>query len=369
MDLEKFLTKNYCFSFNEVREKVLVKTKKGDVESSYEEMTDRKHNSILRKAKKKHVNVSSTELKHLLNSDFVKSHCPFREYFENLSTWDGSEDYIGQLASTIETSDDEYFRWCLKKWLVALVACSLDKNVVNQTVLIIAGRQGVGKTTWLKNILPVKLRSYFAETRINPSSKDSTILLTEKILVNMDELTSFNKRNAEQFKELITKQVITERKPYGTCHQDYVRRASFSGTTNHYEFLTDITGNRRYLCIKVNEINYNHSVDLSMVYSQAYSLYKSGFQYYFDDKDVERVDSNNENFRSISPIEAAINQYFEKPNNNGQKKKMSATEIVDFLRLKIGTNFSAIKVGKMMTIKGFQKKGKNKLYEVKLTNL
>lgn len=368
MNLEKFLNKKYCFLYNEAREKVLVKEKvgKNKPDSEFVEITDRIHNSIVRRAAKRKINTSSRELKQLLNSDFVKSFCPFKTYFEDLPEWDGITDHISQLASTIKATDNEFFNWAFKKWIVAMVACSVEKSAVNQTVLILSGRQGVGKTTWLKNILPKELKKYFVETSINPSNKDSTILLTENILVNMDELTSFNKSNTEKFKELISKEVITERKPFGMYVEDYTRRASFSGTTNHLEFLTDLTGNRRYLCIQTEEIEYGHSVDMSKVYAQAYSLFKDGFQYYFDDEDVKRLERNNESFRSKSGEEEIIDRFIRKPNGNENFELMNATDIYRYLEAEFIGKWSIEKVGKIMSSKGYVKSGKQKKYKVVL---
>lgn len=368
MNLEKFLNKKYCFLYNEAREKVLVKCKdsKNKPAAEFVEINERIHNSIVRKAAKKHINTTSRELKQLLNSDFVKSFCPFRTYFNDLPEWDKTTDYISQLAETIQATDNDFFNWALTKWLVAMVACSVDKSAVNQTVLILSGRQGVGKTTWLKNILPKELKKYFVETSINPSSKDSTILLTENILVNMDELTSFNKSNTEKFKELISKEVITERKPYGMYIEDYTRRASFSGTTNHLEFLTDLTGNRRYLCVQTKEIDYNHSIDMSKVFAQAYSLFKNGFQFYLDNEDVRRLELNNEQFRSKSREEEIIDEFIRKPINNENFELMNATEISGYLEAELDGNWSVEKIGKIMSSKGYVKSGKKKKYKVVL---
>jgi predicted P-loop ATPase len=367
MELEKFLNKKYCFRYNEVREKVLVKRKNKNVKGvEYEEMNTRLHNSIVREASKKNIKTSPRLLKTLLSSDFVSAFCPFKKYFKKLPKWDGSVDYIGDLAKTISTTDDEFFQWAFKKWIVAMVACSVKKTAVNQTVLILSGKQGIGKTTWFKNILPAELKSYFAETSINPSNKDSTILLTEKILVNMDELTSFDKKNTEKFKELISKEIITERKPYGMYSEDYIRRASFSGTTNKIEFLTDVTGNRRYLCVKAESIDYQKSIDLTNVYSQAYTLFKKGFKFYFDKEDIKRVERNNEFFRNISFEEECLDSYFRAPIDNEKFEYMNATDIVLFFKNKIGNSFLPEKIGKLLSSKGFMKAGKQKKYKLVL---
>lgn len=126
-------------------------------------------------------------------SDFVPSFNPFRDYFDNLPQPASNVDYIKKLASQVKTTDQSYWEKCLRKWLVAAVACSIDDSVVNQTVLIFKGKQGIGKSTYLLNLVPGPLQSYIYSGVLNPSDKDTMSNLAECFLINLDELETLTK--------------------------------------------------------------------------------------------------------------------------------------------------------------------------------
>lgn len=170
---------------------------------------------------------------------------------------------------TVKTTDDEYFYWVFKKWFVAMVACAIKEDVTNQTVIIFSGKQGVGKTTWLKNLLPNTLKGYMYSGIVNPTNKDTLLQMSENILINMDEISTFDNKKTENFKELLSKPIIRERRPYDRFAENYIRRASFVGSTNNAEILNDVSGNRRYLVIEVLNIDYQQNVDLDKAFSQA----------------------------------------------------------------------------------------------------
>ena len=104
-------------------------------------------------------------------SDFSETFHPFRSYFEGLAPWDGVTDWIGQLADTVDTTRPAFWRGCLKRWLIAQVAGSMELGVENHTILLLAGGQGLGKTSWLRNLVPPELRDYLFTGNVNPYSK------------------------------------------------------------------------------------------------------------------------------------------------------------------------------------------------------
>ncbi|WP_405378236.1 VapE domain-containing protein [Nonlabens sp. Asnod3-A02] len=217
-----------------------------------------------------------------------------------------------------------------------MVACGLNERITNQQVFIITGPQGCGKTTWIENLMPTKMRDYLYSGKINPSSKDSTLLLAERLLVNMDELASLNHKNIEDFKELITKTKISERRVYGKYTNDYSRIASFAASSNHTDILTDSSGNRRFL-VNETEVDIDCTVyeNLDQFYAQAIHLYKSGFKYFFDTEDIVKIEKQNNNFRKFSPLENLLNDHIIKVEQSDKKIKpmvMSSTEIIEQLK-------------------------------------
>lgn len=367
--LEKFLNENYIFKKNEVNSRIIYKKNKEN--SKFSILKEEDFNSILRKLKKNGIRASFQELRILLNSDYVHKFNPFSSYLEKLEPYDLKEDYIDELAKTIQSTDTEYFKWIFKKWLVSLVGCAINEREINHCVLILCGRQNLGKTTWFKRLVPQILSEYFYEGSINPNDKDSKILLSQKLLIMMDELANLNRNNNESYKELITKETVTLRAPYAVFSENYVRRASFAGTSNHTEILSDITGNRRYLCVEAIKINHAHEIDLDKVYAQALFLYKDkNFRHYFNDEDVNIVNKSNKYFTQDIEELNWIEDLFLIPQGNLPIIRMNATEVLEYIKnmKNISKQISSVKIGMVLSSLGFKKRGKIKKYELVLKN-
>jgi len=358
MEIEKFLNSKYEFRYNEVLGRTLYKNKNDKEE--YKLLKNYRLNSIYRELKNNDIKVSAQGLRSLLESDFVPKLNPFNHYFKNLPDWDGKTDYILQLSQMVSTTNDDLFQWAFKKWLVAMVACAIEDTTTNHSVLILTGKQGSGKTTWLTNLVPPQLKEYCYSGKIKPENKDSNILLSERLLINMDELASFNKNQVEAFKELITKETVSERRAYGYFTENYVRRASFAGSSNHKDVLMDITGNRRFLVFESLNIDYLNKMDMNMVYAQAMSLLKTNFKHFFDKDDILKIKENNEQYKQTNIEEEYLDKFFSKPTNSKEESVsyMNASEILEFIKkeTKMYLSFSAISFGKLLKSKGFQTK-------------
>lgn len=357
MNIEVFLNNKYDFKYNEILNRTYYKLKQAN---AFGLLKGYEFNSMFRDIQNNDIKANLGSLKSLLESDFVPKYDPFKDYFNSLPKWDGRTDYILNLAKTVKTTDDELFQWALKKWLVALVACALEPTTANHSVLIFTGKQGLGKTSWMMSLVPDDLKDYSYSGNINPSNKDSTILISEKLLINMDELSSYSKTKVEAFKELITKEVITERRPYGYFSENYIRRASFCGSANHNEILMDVTGNRRFLVFEALDIDYQHKIELRNVYSQALTLLKQDFRHYFDRDDIAQIEKNNEQYKQSSAEEEYLEKYFDIPKEGLEMdvKMMNATEIIEYIK-KNSTgfiNFTPTNLGKILKAKGYQTK-------------
>lgn len=362
---ESFLNKKYDLKRNIVTNQILIKDKK---DKDYQYLDDVKFNTLLIKLQKKGFKVNASLLDCYLYSEYVVSFDPFKSYFENLTPWDKSTDYIDELAKTVDATNNDYFKWAFKKWIVALVGCALNEDTINQSVIIFSGNQGIGKTTWIRNLMPIELKTYLFEGIIIPNDKDSKFHLADKLLINMDELGSFGKSKNEFYKGLITLDNIEQRRPYSRKSSRLMRRASFIASTNNIEILSDLTGNRRYLCLEVIKFNNQKRIDIDKVFSQAYSLFKSGFQFYFDSEDIHKIECENKKYLQTPEEYDLIEEYFELPDGNNNAVLMTATEILDFIleRRKPHKHISVEMIGKSLVALGFKKVTKLKKYRVKL---
>jgi predicted P-loop ATPase len=327
--VENYLSQNYSFRFNEVTGRVECKELNNSL--PFQPLTDYQINSLGRKLIKADISCSGTMLRIVLLSDYTPVYNPFKQYFGNIPAWDGETDYIRQLANTVVTTNDSLWQMCFSKWLVAMVGSLLQDDVVNHTVIVFSGKQGIGKTTWILNLVPPQLKEYCFSGTINPSNKDTLVQLSECMLINLDELENLNRTELGTIKELITKASIRIRRPYAYTSESMPRRASFAGSVNGKEFLSDTTGSRRFLCFETTDIDYHHTVMLDCVYAQAIHLFQNGYQYWFSAADIDAININNEQFRSMSMEEELLLAYFKPCNENEADYLFSTTELLSWL--------------------------------------
>ena len=315
------------------------------------------------------VNISVTEMWTALKSDLVPAVHPLREWLNGLRPWSSSEpDWIDIVAqkvrvvdnasdsekgsngsksskgeSTIETSRtsrtpstkaDALWRECFKKWFVAMVASWMKDEVVNHTVLVLVGRQGIYKTTWLDRLMPPELRAYSSKLPLSGQiSKDDRLRLCENGLLNIDELDAICGREMNIVKSLLTSTDVNERAAYGRLKERRVRLASFCASTNNREFLTDITGNRRWLPFEVESIQnpFDDIILYERLYAQAKAYVECGyFAYWFDMDEIEVLEQHNEKFRALENEEELLPILFDKP-AEGKGEFMTTAEISDRL--------------------------------------
>ena len=316
------------------------------------------------------VNISVTEMWTALKSDRVPSVHPIREWLNTLPPYTPDQpDWIDWLASQVRVADnagsgvqefrssgvtseqarsatepsepltsgssaDRLWRTCFKKWFVAMVASWMHDEVVNHTALVLVGRQGIFKTTWLERLIPPALRAYSSKMPLNGQiSKDDRLRLCENAMLNIDELDAICGREMNIVKSLLTSTDVNERAAYGRLKERRMRLASFCASTNNREFLTDITGNRRWLPFEVESIQnpFHITLPYERIYAQAKALVEGGtYMYWFDLEDIEQLEKHNEDFRAQENEEQLLPILFDIP-AEGKGEFMTTAEISDLL--------------------------------------
>ena len=234
----------------------------------------------------------------------------------------------------LHNATQDLWRACFKKWFVAMVASWMKDEVVNHTVLVLVGRQGIFKTTWLDNLIPPELRAYSSKLPLSGQiSKDDRLRLCENGMLNIDELDAMCGREMNIVKSLLTSTDVNERAAYGRLKERRVRLASFCASTNKREFLTDITGNRRWLPFEVESIQnpFHTIIPYELLYAQAKALVEEGyFAYWFDMEEMEVLEAHNEEFRAQENEEELLPILFDIP-AEGKGEFMTTAEISDVL--------------------------------------
>ena len=252
------------------------------------------------------------------------------------------------------------WRACFKKWFVAMVASWMKDEVVNHTVLVFVGRQGIFETTWMDHLIPPELRAYSSKLPLSGQiTKDDRLRLCENAMLNIDELDAICGREMNIVKSLLTSTDVNERAAYGRLKERRVRLASFCASTNNREFLTDVTGNRRWLPFEVESIQnpFHITLPYERIYAQAKALVEEGkFIYWFDLEDIEQLEQHNEEFRAQDSEEQLLPILFDVP-AEGRGEFMTTAEISDRLVSHGGIKkpMSTRQLGVIMGKMGFKK--------------
>lgn len=320
-------------------------------------------NTLYCQLEKNGLNVSANHILSFVQSDLLESYNPFEDYFERVRGLyqEANGDLIDQLAHYITAKDQERFNVSFKKMLVRTVACSLDDQVFNKQIFILVHeKQNSGKTTFLRWLVPPDLRKYYQENI--ETNKDGLIALSENFVINYDELAGLQKREVNSLKSFISKDFIKVRPPYGRKTIRAPRRASFVGSTNDLNFLTDSTGSVRWLCHEIEHINWDYAKDFKIdeIWSQAYSLYNSGFKYQLSNIEIAENEMANRRFQVVSDEAEILEDFFLPGNDTENHYFLTSSEILGFLKSRNASlqGLSSNYFGKILSSRGFNQESK-----------
>ena len=287
-------------------------------DGEWKEMTQRDENDLYMECcTTSSINISLNLFLTVLNSNVIPMMNPLREYVESLPAWDSSQpDYIDQAASQVHMSSEEenqLWHYCFKKWLVALVAGWREEDVVNHQVIVFVGKQGIYKSTWLYRLMPPQLADYVTDNiDIERLDKDEKLRAAEYGLIIIDELDKLTDKQLNTLKAMITNTKVDVRASYGRHKEKRTRVASYAASGNKQEFLTDQTGNRRWLPFNVISVDspYTHTLPYDGMYAQALYLLRNGFNYWFDLEEIKSMETHVEEFMVPMSEEELILVYF-----------------------------------------------------------
>lgn len=354
----------------------------------WQRLTDHIENSLWCAMQHHGMAVNLNELHTLLGSDFVKEYHPLKEYLDGLPPWDGETDYIGRLAAMVHVKESPHspllqdksrerndlsetpvrFADILKRWMVSMIAAALDETVVNQVILTLIGRQGSYKTSFMQHILPPVLSEYYT-TKSNSSrmTKDDLFTMTENLVINLEEIDTMPPSELNQLKAMVTQRYVDERRAYGRNKVHLPHVASFVATGNNLQFLTDDTGNRRWLPFEVEDIDSPWEADIPYegIYSQTYALYQDvNFRYWFTDKEIQQLRGHVQQFEVPRPEYELILTYYRKPVGLERGVYTTSSQIIGRFG-NTSLRLSLQKVGRAMRELGFrQVKASNANYWV-----
>ena len=301
------------------------------------DVTDRDINSMLLACNVESCqNISAQTFRSALMSNCIPEFNPLHDYLDEavkaVTINPDGPSYIDQVAGMVhvtytpqsplppEGGLSSLWHTCFRKWFVSMVASWMDPKVVNHQILVLIGPQGIFKSTWLDALIPETLVSYRCrQSGTNFSDKDEQLRCAEFAMVNYDEFDRLSSSDLDNLKSLITTPDVSIRAPYGSTKERRVRIASYCASGNKFQFLTDQTGNRRFLPFYVEHIDspFDHPIDHHRLYAEAVKMVKEGFVYWFTTEDIQQLSKYVEQFADRSPEEELLDVYFDIPKAPG----------------------------------------------------
>lgn len=244
---------------------------------------------------------------------------------------------LQQFYDTIQSPEMEAKELLIRRWLITAVAMAMGEGVDSAGCLVLQGPQDLGKTWWVKKLLPEDLRKELirVDANVDPKDKDSVSQIISYWICELGEIgATFNRADLQAIKPFITRDHDTMRRPYGIGDKRYPRRTALIASVDQNIYLLDTAGNRRFWTIPCTSINSYHDINMQQLWAEILYLIEvrdETWQLAPDEK--EHIRRINEQHMQIDPIEELIvDMYYATPATTGIW--CSATEIGQKINLK-----------------------------------
>ena len=355
--VEYHLEHNYQFRRNVLSGLVEYK-KTGEPDENFSRLTSEALNTIFIKAKREITDDTSlkTDIKAYVESDIPPVYNPVVAWLDSLAKWDG-KDRVAEFLNRIPGLSDEkiaflriYLRSNVAHWL------NMEQEHGNETVPLLIGNQGCGKSTFCVRFLPKHLRQYYLD-HFNLANKfDKEMALSSCLLICLDEIDMYNARQMAQIKQALSKVKVNGRKIYGKTIDERMRFASFIATTNNRHPLVDKTGSRRFLTIEIPNgevINNNEEIEYEQLYAQLlHEVRDEKLRYWYTNEETLRIQELNAPYEQTLDLEQMIDCMFRKPHGNEKHEAFTSLDIRKILKQQYpdvaDSQLNSIKIGKAM---------------------
>jgi len=354
----------YSVRFNTWKNRVEIRDGKQD----WQPLCERDLNTIYTCLQEAGINARPNEVNAMLGSrDFSDDYDAVCDWLSHLKPYDPDcgTDYIRDFfIGHLEFGDPEHtelYERMLRKWFVGMVALWIGKVDENPLMPVFCGTQHIGKTFFIRHILPPELREYFKEPNPrDPVDKDFMISLSEVVMIFLDEFSISSAMKSDAFKAIITSTQSNLRDAYGHFREVRKRKASLIGATNYQQFIRDVEGIRRYLGIDlVGTVNlFDRPLCYEGAYAQALWLLENGFKPKPTHDESMLLTEHNLSFLEPNDCEEALSVFLRKPGNQYEGEWMSSGEISQELtnRNFRGKGFSNVDIGKSLKRMEFENK-------------
>ena len=281
---------------------------------SFQDLTEEARNSITMRAMEQGIKCWDKDIRRYVNSDDIERYDPINDYLEHLPCWDG-KDRVTPLAQRVPTEWKEW-TYLFHIWMRSMVAMWQGKGQLtgNALVPLLIGRQGCGKSSFCRILLPRELQDYYND-RINfKNEQDLNLGLSSFGLINLDEFDKITQRQQIALKYLVSTADLKYRPPYGKAYTSNRRYASFIGTTNEQTPLTDPSGSRRFLCVSIDgDIDFETPVQHAQLFAQLLHEIRQGERYWLSKEEERQLMEHNLNYQRLNGLGEMLMSLIQKP--------------------------------------------------------
>ncbi len=340
-EVTTFLTSRYRFRFNVLTEETEVAGVEHGIPDDhlrYAKVDERWMNSLSMEAIEAGIDCWDRDIQRFVRSRRISEYHPFTAYFERLPEWDGT-DRVSALARRV--SDDPVWVNGFHRWMLGLSAQWMqfrpDTNRANSVApLLVSNRQGLGKSTFCRLLMPDALKSYYTESYDLSSPASAEARLAAYGLINLDEFDKLGVSKMPLLKNLMQASALNIRKAYKRSASALPRIASFIGTSNREDLLVDRTGSRRFLCVSLEHaIDCTTSVEHEQLYAQLKAELLSGERSWFNKEEEQTIQRHNALFYKHVPEEEVFRLCFRFATEEDHPQKvltLSATQLFERMK-------------------------------------
>ena len=332
MKIDIFLNEHYEMRKNVMRGVAEFRERTG-IGFAFRDLTEEARNSITMKALRQGIKCWDKDIRRYVNSEDIELYDPMNEYLESLPRWDG-KDRVTALAQRVPADYDEWPE-LFHLWMRSMVAMWMGKGQLtgNALVPLLMGRQGCGKSSFCRILMPRELRNYYND-RINfKNESDLNLGLTSFGLINLDEFDKITQRQQIVLKYLVSTADLKYRPPYGKAYSEHRRFASFIGTTNEMMPLTDPSGARRFVCVAVaGDIDFRTPIDYPQLYAQLYQEIRDGERYWPTREQEQALIQRNQKYQQISGLGEMLLNIIQKPTDDTDGQWLSLKDLSALLK-------------------------------------
>ena len=262
---------------------------------------------------------------------------------------------IDSIATDYLKVDDELSNKMVKNWLVGQVRRAFHRGIKHDTMLVLQGGQGIGKSSFFSALMPKA--DWFSDTPTT-DAKDRLLIIQSSWCYEIAELENLTSKNESfKVKALLTSSYDTFRPPYGRSLIKAARPSCLVGTANSTDLLTDETGHRRFNFVHVTEpINIEQvKSDRDAIWLSAVLAYREGYEPILDKEESQLSEVRSTNYEKENIFQDIVLDYLESAPDYFTTRQL-------FLGTKLITPYEspkqldAVQVGKALTALGYEKR-------------